>query len=98
MENNDKSKNKPGSKDKQNDCNCDDNCCQPKKKAFLPKLIFFVVLLAAAGIIMVKLFYQPAPAPVTGQQVFRDPNSPAWCDTSDSKTCDTTKGSSCCPK
>ena len=80
------------------DCNCGDNCCPPKKKSTLPKLIFSIILLAALCIILVKLFYQPSPAPAAlNQQIFRDPNSPVWCDTSGTAACDTTKGSSCCP-
>ena len=81
---------------KKQDCGCDDNCCQPKKSNIFTKLIFAVILLAAIGIIAVKLFYHPAPA--ANQQLFKDPNAKAWCDTTANKTCDTTKGSSCCPK
>ena len=77
-------------------CSCDSDCCQPKKSNIFTKLIFAVILLAAIGIIAVKLFYHPAPA--ANQQLFKDPNAKAWCDTTANRTCDTTKGSSCCPK
>lgn len=80
------------------ECGCDSNCCSPKKNTILMKLIFFVILVAALGIIFVKLFFYSSPAPAANQQLFQNPNSPAWCDSTGSKTCDTTKGSSCCPK
>jgi hypothetical protein len=80
------------------DCGCDGNCCTPKKKSILPKLIFAVVMLAALGVIAAKLSMQPDPSPAAGRQVPSDQGSPACCDSSASKTCDTTKTSSCCPK
>ncbi|MCX6281248.1 MAG: hypothetical protein NTU51_04740 [Bacteroidetes bacterium] len=79
-------------------CNCDGNCCPPKKKRIYPKLIFSFVMLAALGIIFFKLFSHSAAAPATNKQVFHDPNKPVWSDSTGAKTCDTTKGSSCCSK
>jgi len=85
-----------------NDCSCEGNCCQPKKKSIWPKIIFTVVILAAIGVIAAKLLFTSptAPAaPVTNSQVVNDPNSPKWADSCKSSSgCDTTKGSSCCPK
>ncbi len=97
MEDNQKS---PGeTQTKNNDCVCDGDCCQPKKKSWWLKVIFTLVLLAAAGIIVAKLFFATPQAPAANKQVINDPNSPSWTDTSCSKSgCDTTKGSSCCPK
>ncbi len=80
-------------------CECDGVCCPPKKKSRWPKIVFVVVLLAAAGIIVMKLFFSPPQTPAASRQVVNDTNSPAWADTSCSKSgCDTTKSSSCCPK
>jgi hypothetical protein len=98
MEEKDKTGTFEEGRNNKNYCDCKDNCCQPKKKSFLPKIIFSVVILAALGIILVKLFFSASPVPASNQQVFRDPNSPARCDTTATKSCDTTKGSSCCPK
>jgi hypothetical protein len=98
MKNKDKIKNHKESQGIQNDCNCEGNCCPPKKKTILPKIIFSIVVLAALGIILVKLFFHSSPAPAANQQLFRDPNSPVLCDSNGTKTCDTAKGSSCCPK
>lgn len=97
MDNSDKLRNQTGDPDKQN-CDCESNCCPPKKTSILPKMIFSVVLLAAMGVILVKLFFTSAPTPASNQQVFRNPDSPAWSDSTQSKCCDTTKGTSCCPK
>jgi len=98
MEENDKTINHTGGRDNQNDCNCNGNCCPTKKKNILSKIIFTVVLLAALGIILVKLFFQSTPVPAANHQVSRDPDSPVWCDSTDNKTCDTSRESSCCPK
>ena len=95
MEEKEKTSNIPDTKGNGNDCGCEGNCCPPKKNNMLTKIIFAVVLLAAIGIISVKLFNKPAPA--TGQEVPCKPGS-SCCDTTKVKTCDTTKGSSCCPK
>lgn len=85
-----------------NNCNCEGDCCPPKKKSILPKIIFTAVILAAIGIIAAKLFFNTtqAPAsPVINSQVVNDPNSPKWADSGKtSSCCDTTKGSSCCGK
>ncbi len=90
----------PGEKD--TDCGCDGNCCQPKKKSWWPKVIFVVVLLAAAAIIVAKLFFsapQALASPVMNNQVVNDPNSPKWADSCKTGAiCDTTKGSSCSGK
>ncbi len=86
----------------QNSCNCEGDCCPPKKKSIWPKIIFTVVILAALGIIAAKLLFTSPPAPastVTNSQVVNDPNSPKWADSCKSGSgCDTIKGSSCCGK
>lgn len=96
MENNDKSKNKPGNRDKQNGCNCDDNCCPPKKNNITPKIIFIIILVAAIGVIAFKLVNKPAPAAV--KESCCPPKFTTGHDTTKTTTCDTTKNSSCCPK
>ncbi len=84
------------------DCNCGGDCCQPKKKSIWPKVIFTLVMLAAMGVIVVKLFFTSSPVtstPVKNSQIVNDQNSPKWADSCKSASgCDTTKGSSCCPK
>ena len=80
----------------QKDCGCEDNCCPPKKNNIFTKIIFAVILLAALGIIGVKLFHQPAAS--AGKEIQCKPGSSACCDTTKPKTCDTAKGSSCCSK
>jgi hypothetical protein len=96
MEETSKDNPKVENENKKQDCGCDDNCCLPKKNTILTKLIFVVIVLAALGIISIRLFHQSSTS--TNQQLFKDPNAPVWCDTTATKTCDTTKGSSCCPK
>ncbi len=80
------------------DCNCEGDCCPPRKKSVLPKVLFALVMLAAAGIILVKLAF-----PTTGDSgsTVKDScgqNSKMVADSCGSKPCDTSKGSSCCPK
>ncbi len=96
MENNDESQNKLRSQDKHNDCNCQDNCCPPKKNNIVAKIIFTIVLLAAFGVIAFKLVNKPAPAAV--KESCCPPKFTTGYDTTKNVTCDTTKGSSCCPK
>ena len=82
-----------------NDCGCDGGCCPPKKKSLWPKVIFTMVILAAAWIIVARLFFASPQAPAANKAAVNDPNSPSLSDTSCSKPgCDTTKGKSCCPK
>ena len=80
----------PESENNKQDCGCEDGCCQPKKKNNFSKVIFAVILLTALAIIGVKLVGRSGNDPV--KQMVSSPG----CDTA--KTCDTTKGSSCCPK
>ena len=103
MEENDKIKDLPGGGDNKGDCGCVDGNCKPKKSNMLTKIIFAVILLAAGGIIAVKLIYNPAPA--AGTEATCKPGSgccdttkAAACDTTKTAKCDTTKGSSCCQK
>jgi len=96
MEETDKINAQPAGQTNQNDCGCEGNCCLPKKKNPLTKIIFAIILLAAIGIIAVKLFHQPAPA--SAKEACCPPGSAAGCDTTKNAACDTAKGSSCCPK
>ena len=83
---------------KKQDCGCTDGSCKPKKKNIWSKLIFAAILLAAVAIIGVKLAGRSGDA--GGKQAITASGKAACCDTSKaaSKTCDTTKGSSCCSK
>lgn len=98
MEEKDNTMDQAGNLDSRNDCNCEGGCCAPKKRTILPKLIFSLVVIAALGIILVKLFLHSSTAPAANQQMLRDQDTPALCDSSGNKTCDTAKSSSCCPK
>ncbi|MEI7662833.1 MAG: hypothetical protein WCK34_11560 [Bacteroidota bacterium] len=95
MEENKNGMDQPENSGNQHDCGCEDGNCKPKKSNLFRKIVFAVILLAAAGIITVKLISKPAP--VAGKDTQCKPGS-SCCDTTKTKTCDTTKGSSCCPK
>jgi hypothetical protein len=88
---------------KQNDCGCDGDCCPPKKSNPFTKIIFIVVVVAALGIVGVKLF-SPSPPAAAIQACCPegtagcDTSKAAACDTSGKAKCDTSKGTSCCPK
>jgi hypothetical protein len=73
------------------DCGCNDgDCCQPKRKPKWRMFLSILLLLAALGIVAFKVVsMNNAPAPVAGASA---------CDTAAKAGCDTTKGSSCCPK
>ena len=96
MENNDKTKNQDGCNDNPNDCNCEGNCCPPKKNNIPSKIIFILIVLAAIGVIASKLVNKPAPA--VAKESCCPPQFSTGYDTAKKVTCDTTKGSSCCPK
>jgi hypothetical protein len=85
----------PEGKNKNQDCGCEDGCCQPKKKNPLSIWIFAVIVIAAIAIIGIKLAGR-SDASSTKQSVAVP--GKACSDTSKIKTCDTTKGSSCCSK
>jgi hypothetical protein len=91
-----KTKNQAENSDKQIDCNCEGNCCPPKKNNITPKIVFAIVLLAAIGVIVFKLVNKPVPAAV--EESCCPPQFTTGYDTTKNATCDTTKGSSCCPK
>jgi hypothetical protein len=82
--------------DNKDNCGCDDNCCPPKKNNKVVKIVFTIVLLAAIGVIAFKLVNKPAPAAV--KESCCPPKFTTGYDTTKNATCDTTKGSSCCPK
>ena len=96
MEENEKINAQPGSGENKSDCGCTDGSCQPKKSSLARNIIFAVILVAALGIIAVKLFRHPAPA--AAREAACKPGSSSCCDTTKAATCDTAKGSSCCPK
>jgi hypothetical protein len=81
--------------DSKNNCNCEGDCCPPKKKNVSSKIIFVIVMLAAIGLIVFKLVNKPAPAV---KENCCPPKSAAACDTAKNASCDSAKGSSCCPK
>ena len=95
MNDNDKIKNQLVGPDKQK-CDCEGNCCPPKKNNNVAKIIFTIVLLAAISVIVFKLVNKPAPAAV--KESCCPPKFTTGYDTTKNVTCDTTKGSSCCPK
>ena len=78
------------------DCTCDGNCCPPKKNNKVAKIIFAVIILAAFGVIAFKFVSNPEPAAV--KENCCPPKFSTGYDTSKTAACDTTKGSSCCPK
>ena len=95
MEENDKDKPDIGESKKQ-DCDCDGNCCKPKKTNILSKVIFAVILLAALGIIGMKLVNKPDPKDT--KQTVSAPGKSSCCDTTKTKGFDPKKDSSCCSK
>lgn len=103
MEDNDKIRNQTGGRDNQQ-CECEGNCCPPKKSNMTPKIIFTIILLAAIGVIAFKLVNKPAPAAVkesccpAKNSTGCDTTTTTTCDTTKTTSFDTTKGSSCCPK
>ncbi|HPS51285.1 MAG: hypothetical protein PHP04_07750 [Bacteroidales bacterium] len=76
-------------------CECDGDCCQPRKKSVWPKVIFTIVMVAALAIVAAKLSHGPDPV----NPALRDQKSAGCKDSVASKSCcDTAKTSSCCPK
>jgi len=82
--------------DQNRDCECDGNCCPPKKSNIFSKAIFGLVILAAVVIIVVKIFFQPVSG--ADKQIVNKQGSTSCCDTSSGKTSDTIKMPSCCPR
>jgi hypothetical protein len=82
---------------KKQDCGCTDGSCQPKKKNIFSKLIFAAIILAALAIIGIKLAGHSG---LASDKQTAAPGKAACCDSAktNSKTCDTTRGSSCCSK
>jgi hypothetical protein len=81
-----------------NDCDCkgNDHCCTPKKRNPWVKILFTMVLLAAIGIVAVKLLQQPTPA--VAKEACCPPGTGLECDSTTTAGCDTSKASSCCLK
>jgi hypothetical protein len=95
MDESEKVKNQAGEAGKQN-CDCDGNCCPQKKNSKSKIFIVTLILLAAIGVIAFKIVNKPAPT--AGKESCCPPQSSTGYDTTKTATCDTTKGSSCCPK
>jgi hypothetical protein len=81
---------------KKQDCGCNDGNCNAPKKNIYSKIIFAVVLVAAMAIIGVKITGRPGNISV--KQSIAAPGKITGSDTTKTKSCDTSKGSSCCPK
>ncbi len=96
MKNTEETKPPAGSNDINNNCNCEGGCCTPKKNTNARKIIFAIILLAAIGVIAFKLVNKPAPVAV--KESCCPTKFTTGYDTTKNKACDTTKGSSCCPK
>lgn len=97
MEPTDENKDRKDGLENKQDCGCGENCCPPEKNNRFTKIIFVAILLSAVGIIAVKLFNRPAPA-AANAACCEQGVSPACDSTTATAGCDTTKGSSCCPK
>lgn len=95
MVENEKIRNQAGGPDDKN-CDCGDNCCPPKKNHKSKIIISIVILLAAIGVIGFKIVNKPAPAAV--KESCCPPQFSTGYDTTKNVDCDTTRGSSCCPK
>jgi hypothetical protein len=78
------------------DCGCDGDCCKPKKSNILSKVLFAVILLAALGIIGMKLISKPGQKDNKAEVAAQAKGS--CCDTTAGKGCDPKKDSSCCSK
>jgi hypothetical protein len=87
---------------REKDCGCSDNCCQPAKKSnLLSRIIFIAVILAVIAIVAVKLTGKsnaehPVVTDTTNvEQVLNiDTTGTTTCE----KPCKTDGNSSCCPK
>jgi hypothetical protein len=95
MDYNEKNNQQDGVTGNQAGCDCEGNCCPPKKKSPLRSVIFGIVILAALGIVAFKIFGDK-PAAAAGKSCC-PPGSAATCDTTGAKA-DTAKKSSCCPE
>lgn len=78
-------------------CGCESNCCPPKKKNYLPKIVFAIILLAAIGVIAFKLVTKPEPVAAASQGSCCPSQGSPGSDSTKTASCDTTKKSSCCP-
>lgn len=96
MENKINNEKQAGGIDSPNDCNCEGNCCPPKKQSPVKKIIFAFVILIALGITAFKLI-NPS-TPVAAKEACCSQGSSVGCDTTKTAACDTAKGSTCCPK
>lgn len=79
-----------------NDCGCEGNCCEPKKKSPLKAVLFVVIILAAFGIVAFKLTNRTNTEAQKKESC--TPGASSACDTTKNAGCDTSKNSSCCGK
>jgi hypothetical protein len=77
------------------DCGCDGDCCKPKKRNNFSIILFVVIIVAALGIIGMKLITKPDPK--DSKETVAVPGK-SCCDTSTAKCCEEKKDSSCCAK
>lgn len=96
MEENDKDNLKVENDHKQQDCGCNGDCGKPKKRNIFSIILFAVILVAALGIIGMKLVNKPDPKDT--KQTVAVPGKGSCCDTTSTKGCDPKKDSSCCSK
>ena len=96
MDENIKDNSNAGNDSAKKDCGCDGDCCKPKKRNILSVLLFAVILLAALGIIGMKLVNKPDPK--NTKETVAAPGKVSCCDTTKTKGCDPKKDSSCCSK
>jgi hypothetical protein len=85
-----------GNEPDKKDCGCDGDCCKPKKTNIFTKLLFAVILLAALGIIGMKLVNKPDPK--NNKEAVAAPAKGSCCDTTVSKCCEPKKDTTCCSK
>ncbi len=83
------------------DCNCEGDCCPPKKDKPWKKIVFFVTMLAAVSIVFIRLSSESKGKsmgtndPINIQQATgADSTAVKDC----SKTCDPSQNPSCCPQ
>ena len=84
-----------------NNCNCGDDCCKPKKSKLWTKILFFIVIATALSIVTFKIVANNKKAEVKPPVVIVDSiKKPSCCDTTQPNIC--TKVSDpnkpCCPQ
>lgn len=82
-------------KEKQ-DCGCDSDCCTPKKKSPIIKILFILIIVGALGIASAKLFSDNKEKPIVTKE--QSDSLPPCCASKKVTTCDTAAKTSCCPQ